>query len=332
MSIKTLPRYFEPVDETYNGGYLPPFAEVFTSTGRWKRLDALEISDSVAQINCYGEAEFSAPTEIGRVRYAGPMVHYQNQQRNYQFLCTLPYLHDLWSKYKNGTEKLQILYAPQYHQIMRTCVLQSKGLNYSDDVMELLIMQCCRCLIRDRRTGLVSFQTSRQDLMTDFRDLMYRIDIAFFEKAGSKREFTCFQFNTKEYWSYFPDHWLPKLSSKQRELVLRLLSKWSGGGRSTRPGQNYFDSKLENCEWIQTLCHLSGITCTIQMRDSSNAQVYQAVVSPTITKTSIRCVQPEAFTYKAHDELLSYITVTQGRFLVRFGNSISIASNTSVPV
>lgn len=117
---------------------------------------------------------------------------------------------------------------------------------------------------------------------------------------------------------------LLKLSNRQREIFLAELLKWDGScSEDGRNAQYYFNKKLESCQWVQTIAHLSGRQALI--RESSDGCYKVSLNSRSYA--SVDRLKREVVPVSG--ERVYCFTTSTGFFLVRYKNKVHVTGNSN---
>lgn len=321
------------------GECLPGNAEVLTEEG-WVRFDEL-LDQKIMQVNRDFSGEFVKPLAKIEKDFDGKLVKYTNEQRYYS-MTTPGHRMPAWHLTPIKKEVVWEIHTAEEGfntgNIQRVCYFNGKGVSASNDEIRLLLAVAADFNIRLRGSGerFASAIFTKDRKKKAILEILESLEIEHYsapQPHDNSKLYVSFTIpkkysqNDDLYISKtLPWSWISKLSSKQREFILREQALWDGNHVPDRKQLEFSSSNYQEAKWMQTLASTSGYTSTIMRRESDLGIWY---------KVSILLEKPHTSwqNLKAKREDIDYsgkvfcVQVESGMFLVRQDGCISVTGN-----
>jgi hypothetical protein len=296
-------------------------AMVLTQRG-WIHLSSLQESDLVCIVDENKNLSFEKPLQYIKKHYNGKMIDLEG--KGYSSFTTEKHNLVLESKKTGLVKKEANVIKNQALSIPRAGFYNGSGLNVSDDTLRLLIAISADFTLRKGGDIYGSFKKERKYLR--IKQLLESLNIKH-----------CINKDSRDYWSVFihrnhgldafklfPMDWISKLSKHQIELILEEIIFWDGNSVNGRTMTEFNSKEINNIEFIQTLCHLSGRCSSIVRRKNKYGSWYKATILNNKSKTSLQRLKKEIVDW---NDYVYCVTVSTGMILVKQNEHITISGN-----
>lgn len=300
-------------------------------------------NEEVMQYNFDGTSEFVTPLAYIKKEYNGKMVEV-NQGGNY-YTCVTPDHRIVYYDYKKRLVKKQISEISNTISgngfIPTTTILNvQNGLGLSDDEIRLQIAfsadgsfnkQGCYSKNGKHR---IRFAFSKLRKFERLKNILNNLGIKYtetdrecdFYKTGHIY-YIGFEDGKKYLTKEFDWNWLSLMNQRQRLVFIEELKYWDGGKISNRNIDEYYSCNKNNVDFVQTLCHISGIMSTIKHR---KIDYKNCTVSILYNKNGVswqKMWSSEKAKYIDYNGMVYCLQVPSGMLLVRQNEKISVSGN-----
>jgi hypothetical protein len=297
--------------------------DVLTTKG-WKSIKDVSTEDLVLQVNQDGTSEFVCPSRKIDKDYTGPLV--QRTCRKYSSLTTPG--HNLvqvdangqWSKRRADDD------TNRHHTVPRSTTHNGPGLPLSDDQLRLAVALSADFTLRKQGDWYGDLDKPRK--IHRMLGLIERLDLRCVVNTTTDRpgRVSFFLDNTNNLdfcHKQFPTKWLGLMSFWQKQVFLDELKHWDGYDDPTRDRVAYCSPDKHNLEFVQTLCHMTGLESSIRAVRSKYGVSGQAsiLLNPRKTRFNHNIEKPN-FRGKVY-----CVTVPSGMLLVRHEGQIHVSGN-----
>jgi len=295
-------------------------AQVLTSEGEWKKIKDLDGEENVAQWES-GKITFAKPLAIVKRSYEGDLVEYTNERRNYYSLTTP--LHNL-VVCRNGVYRK--MHANEIHSqinIPRNGYSNGSGIDLSDDMLRLLIAISADFTIREKGDLYAAFKKQRKIERIEY--LLKSNNIRYAINRSSCDGYTNVFIHRKQIDAFkeFPNEWIYLATQHQIEIILDELVFWDGNKVNNRTITEYSTKLYHNAIWVQTICHLGGMTSTIIKRKNDIGEWYKV----SMLHKEFSSISGKKRVYKPYTGFVYCCTMPCGTLLVRQNECITISGN-----
>ena len=313
-------------DECYivEGECFDKFAKVLTPIG-WKCFEELTKNDFIASVDLLKNITFVKPNAIIKKQYNGKLIEYGNKKGNYTSRTTP--LHNLVYE-KN--EKLLKIKAEDVNStqinIPRNGVFNGVGVNLSDDMLRLYIAISADFTIRKEGEIYGAFKKERKYFR--IKNILESLKISHSINIDSRGYYSVL-INRKhglDAFKLFPNEWIGQLSQYQINLILNEIIFWDGNLVNNRSMTEFNSKEIHNIEFVQTLCHLSGMMSTIVKRKNKFGEWYKATILRKKHSTITKKIKSEV----DYNDFVYCVSVDSGMILVKQDNNITISGNCDV--
>lgn len=295
-------------------------AQVLTPSG-WKLFSELREEETVAQWE-NGNITFAKPLAIVRKPFKGDLVEFKNSRRNYYSLTTPK--HNLVTIGRNGkTRKVHAEDITYQRNVPRCGFSDGKGIPLSDEYIRLLVAISADFTIRDSGAiyGAVKKRRKAERMKWLLETLGIRHSINI-DKRGYSSIFI-HRGGVRGAFKEFPFEWLSLASARQIQVILDELVLWDGNNVRNRTMKEYSTKLYHNAVWVQTLCHLGGMTSTICHRSNQWGEWYKVTMLFKDHSTVHRGMRTDI----PYDGMVYCCTMPAGTLLVRQNDLITVSGN-----
>lgn len=296
-------------------------AQVLTNSGEWKKINDLDGKELVAQW-CDGSITFERPIAIVKKYYKGDLVEYTNSRNNFYSLTTP--LHNMVVCRNGYCKKVHAEEISSQINVPRNGYSDGKGIPMSDDMLRLLVAISADFTIREKGDLCAGLKKERK--ITRIKQLLESNNIRYTINKSSSREglFNIYIYRRqlvahKE----FPFEWLYLASKHQIGVILEELVFWDGNRVPNRSMTEYSTKLYHNAVWVQTLCHLGGMTSKITKRKSDFGEWYKV----TMIHKDYSSISAKQRTKKPYDGYVYCCTMPYGTLLIRQNELITVSGN-----
>lgn len=295
-------------------------AQVLTPNG-WKLFSELREEETVAQWE-NGNITFAKPLAIVRKPFKGDLVEFKNSRRNYYSLTTPK--HNLVTIGRNGkTRKVHAEDITYQRNVPRCGFSDGRGIPLSDEYIRLLVAISADFTIRDSGAiyGAVKKRrkSERMKWLLETLGIRHSINI---DKRGYSSIFI-HRGGVRGAFKEFPFEWLSLASARQIQVILDELVLWDGNSVRNRTMKEYSTKLYHNAVWVQTLCHLGGMTSTICHRSNQWGEWYKVTMLFKDHSTIHRGMRTDI----PYDGMVYCCTMPAGTLLVRQNDLITVGGN-----
>lgn len=305
------------------GECFPPEVEVLTKTG-WKQIKDVNKNDEVVTANCNLLLNYEKPLGYIKKEYDGKLLEFVSG--SYKLQCTPN--HNLIRQTEKGLIKVLAKdNTKNRFNIPRTgnlIIKKRDELKLTEDQLRLVVMVSADFTIRKGGDLYANFRKERK--VQRAVALLNKLNLRYSaNKIGNG--YTSVYIHRNQNLDFctklFNMEWLSKLNYRMRSVILEEVLYWDGNSVPNRNQIEYSSKELNNCTFIQTLAHLNGYVSTIMPRQNKYGKWY---------KVSILHNKKTSSTQKGYKEIdykgnVYCLTVSTGKLLVRYKNSISICGN-----
>jgi 5S rRNA maturation endonuclease (ribonuclease M5) len=297
--------------------------ELLTENG-WVRFDAYN-GEMVAAIDpATKKAHFESPYTFINRDYNGEMVSLHNR-RGFKITATVG--HD-FARFRYEEPKLIKVKHERIRQadlLPISAIIDGPGVNLKDDEIRLFIALSADFSFR--KTGDVYGAFKKQRKIDRLRQLFASCGIAVTETIDG-RGYTSFFVSRKyalPYWNkMFPHEWLSILSLHQRLMIINELPLWDGNFVPNRFQYEYSSKEKLNADFVQALCHTSGISGSIMRRKNEFGSWYKVSILLNKHYQSYQGIKKEISNYSGK---VYCVQVSTGFIMTRHNDRVVITGN-----
>lgn len=290
----------------------------------------------VAQVLPDRTIEFVEPNAIIKKHYDGKLVELSN---NHGYRLTSTENHNLayFKPKEKDRECHEILKAP-IREISRHFGLpisgfhDGPGIPLSDMQLRLFIAISADFTFRDNGYILGALKKERkiERIKWIFDDLSIPYKIGKITSNGLT-PFYISSIYCKEHLGFlhkdFPKEWYTQLSYNQKVLILSEILFWDGNSVPNRNQIEYSTNRRNNADFIQYLCHSTGIKSSIIKRHNQYGKWFKLSILLGKKHNNYQAINREFVDYSG---MVYCVNVPSGFIMVRENDNISITGNCDV--
>lgn len=316
-------------------------AEILTPNG-WVRFDEYN-NEPVMQYNEDGTGQFVIPMAYIKHEYDGELWEIANAGNYYS--CTTPNHGVVYRKPNNQVVKRKLSEMPNTVQgsIPRVLEYNGSGLDLTDAEIRLQVafsadgsFNKTYCYKKNDIHRII-FSFSKKRKADRIRDILDSIGINYTYTDNENRNIRYYvgftdekNFLTKEFnWD-----WLYKMNLHQKQVFIAEVEHWDGYRFKLRNQSEFYTSLKHNADFVQAICHTSGIMSTIKTRDYPNGTntchrhciAYTVSILHSKKTTSWQCIHKN-INKIPYNGYVYCVQVPSGMILVRDRNKITVTGN-----
>lgn len=294
-------------------------AQVLTQQG-WKLIKNVGCNDVVAQWE-NGHITFAKPLAKVCKPYNGELIEFSNSRNNYYSLTTPR--HNLVVERFGKIRKMRAEDISSQIGIVRAGISDGKGIPLSDDMLRLQVAISADFTIRKKGDIYAGFKKNRK--INRISALLASLGIKHTINPNIKNGYTNVFIHRGGVVAFkeFPFEWLYLATAHQIEILLNELVFWDGNSVKGRTMKEYSSKLYHNAVWVQTLCHLGGMSSTLQFRKNKFGEWYKVSMlrkNRSSTSAHYRKMLP-------YNGMVYCCTMPAGTLVVRQNELITISGN-----
>lgn len=294
-------------------------AQVLTQQG-WKLIKDVRYDDVVAQWE-NGRITFAKPLAKVCKPYNGEFLEFSNSRNSYYSFTTPK--HNLLVERFGKIKKMRAEDIFSQIGIVRSGISNGAGIPLSDDMLRLFVAISADFSIREKGDIYASFKKKRK--VERISSLLVSVGVRHTINPNAKNGYTnvFIHRNSIVAFKEFPFEWLYLATSHQIGILLEELVFWDGNSVKDRTMKEYSSKLYHNAMWVQTLCHIGGMSSTIQHRKNKLGEWYKvSMLRKDRSSTSIRYRKKLPY-----NGMVYCFTMPAGTLLVRQNELITVSGN-----
>lgn len=293
-------------------------AQVLTPFG-WKPIKDVD-SDLVAQWE-NGRITFAFPLAKVCKPYSGELIEFSNSRNNYYSLTTPQ--HNLVVERFGKLRKIHAEDINSQINVVRNGIADGIGIPLTDDMLRLLVAISADFAIRREGDCYAGFKKKRK--VERVLALLHSLGIRHTVNPNIKNGYTSVFIHRGSVKAFkeFPFEWLSIASAHQIRVLLDELVFWDGNSVNGRTMKEYSTKLYNNAVWVQTLCHLGGLTSTIMHRKNKYGEWYKV----SMLQKQYSSVSERLKKRVPYNGFVYCLTMPAGTLLVRQNNIVTVSGN-----
>ena len=316
-------------------------AEILTPNG-WVRFDEYN-NEPVMQYNEDGTGQFIVPMAYIKHEYDGELWEIAKAGNYYS--CTTPNHGIVYRKPNNQVVKKKLSEMPNTVQgsIPRVLEYSGSGLDLTDDEIRLQVafsadgsFNKIYCY-KKNDVHRIRFAFSKKRKVDRIKNILDSIGINYTYTDNENRNNRYYvgftdekKFLTKEFnWD-----WLYKMNLHQKQVFIAEVEHWDGYRFKTRNQSEFYTAVKHNADFVQAVCHTSGIMSTIKTRDYLNGTnvCHRHCITYTVSILHSKKTTSWQYMHKNINKIpyngyVYCVQVPSGMILVRDKNKITVTGN-----
>ena len=329
--IKKAERGIVYLDECFPGN-----TEVMTDKG-FVAFKDLKLTDTILQWNEDGSFTPVKPERIVNKPYEGQMLtitnklghilHHSTPNHNRVLISEDKYHNKRIVKKMKACESFSSMY-----KIPVNGLYDGPGVSYSIPEIQLYVAFAADGCIKNAYYGYMSFKKDRKKERLD--SILAQLNLKYTYNYNEEKGYHNYYFGNISTWpvwhngkkSIIIDNFV-NATLEQKNAFIQELKYWDGCINYSKRWPNsiyYTTSKLEEIKFVQTIAHLSGNLCTINLALTPGYEdSYRCVIRHKSTRSQQRNIQ----TYTNYSGNVYCVTVPSGMIMIRHDNHVTITGN-----
>lgn len=330
--------YEKPYLIITEGECLTGDTEVLTPSG-WVKIEEV-LSGDIAQWSADGQIKFVRPLAKIEKDYEGQILNFKNNSVS----CAVTPLHRMPGifngelRFRSAAERASGSY--RHEQMPRAGILDGPGIPLSDSQISFCLaisadasidIRKCNPAVKtgarakESRYARISFKKTRK--IERFESLLLSLGLDYTKTVQPSRpDMTFFGVSLPEWvpGRELPWDWISNATIRQRKFILEELIEWDGNRVPNRTQTEYSSKYDSNAQFVQTLCHTSGICSSVIKRKSPHGSWNKVSILNGKSYSTYQQFKSESKNFVGK---VYCFTVPSGMFLVRHNGKISVTGN-----
>ncbi len=330
--------YEKPYLIITEGECLTGDTEVLTPSG-WAKIEDVT-SDEIAQWNADGQIKFVRPLAKIEKDYEGLILNFKNNSVS----CSVTPLHRMPGilngelRFRSAAERASGSY--RHEQLPRAGILDGPGIPLLDDQISFCLaisadasidVRKCNPAVKtgvrakESRYARISFKKTRK--IERFESLLLSLGLDYTKTVQPSRpDMTFFGVSLPEWvpGRKLPWEWISNATIRQRKFILEELIEWDGNRVPNRTQTEYSSKSDHNAQFVQTLCHTSGICSSVIKRKNAHGKWNKVSILNGKSYSTYQQFKSESKNFVGK---VYCFTVPSGMFLIRHNGMISVTGN-----